>query len=206
MDTLEKYCKKLKLGSEILEEYESISLGDKKDFLTNVLEISINSQDTRRKNRLIAEAKFDVVKTFEGYCFDDIQLPEGLNLEEIKTGNFIEKSHNLIFYGSVGTGKTYLTTAIGVEACNQGKRVKFFKVATLINELIDAYNKATLGRFLKNLKKYDLIILKVLQCCSKYTLFLISVKTLNQYLKLSLAPTQSPRTSFAPSIFTPIAT
>lgn len=159
MDTLEKYCKKLKLGSEILEEYESIPLGDKKDFLTNVLEISINSQEIRRKNRLIAEAKFDVVKTFEGYCFDDIQLPEGLNLEEIKTGDFIEKSHNLIFYGSVGTGKTYLATAIGVEACNQGKRVRFFKVATLINELIDAYNKATLGRFLKNLKKYDLIIL-----------------------------------------------
>ena len=61
MDTLEKYCKKLKLGSEILEEYESIPLGDKKDFLTNVLEISINSQEIRRKNRLIAEAKFDVV-------------------------------------------------------------------------------------------------------------------------------------------------
>ena len=43
MDTLEKYCKKLKLGSEILEEYEDIPLGDKKDFLTNVLEISVNS-------------------------------------------------------------------------------------------------------------------------------------------------------------------
>ncbi|MGL5376990.1 MAG: ATP-binding protein, partial [Cetobacterium sp.] len=111
MDVLEKYCKKLKLGSEILEEYENIPLDDKKKFLTNVLEISINSQEIRKKNRLIAEAKFDIVKTFEGYCFDNIQLPEGLTLEDMKAGNFIEKSHNLIFYGSVGTGKTYLATA-----------------------------------------------------------------------------------------------
>ncbi|MEG0619368.1 MAG: hypothetical protein RR557_08725 [Bacilli bacterium] len=32
MDTLEKYCKKLKLGSEILEEYESIPVFCKAKF------------------------------------------------------------------------------------------------------------------------------------------------------------------------------
>lgn len=72
MNMLKKYCKKLKLSSEILEEYESIPLSDKKDFLTTVLEISINSQEIRRKNRMVAEAKFDVGKIFESYFFNDI--------------------------------------------------------------------------------------------------------------------------------------
>lgn len=39
---------------------------------------------------------------------------------EIKTAAFIDKK-NLILYGPVGTGKTHLATAIGVEACNREK-------------------------------------------------------------------------------------
>lgn len=159
MDKLEKYSKRLKLGNDFLTEYENISFEDKKEFLTKVLEISVKEQEVNRKNRLIKQAKFDVVKTFEGYCFDNIQFPEGLLLDDVKTGSFINKKYNLILYGPVGTGKTYLATAIGVEACNQGKKVRFFKISRLMNEILEAYEKGQQEKFLNNLKKYDLIIL-----------------------------------------------
>jgi len=45
-------------------------------------------------------------------------------MESLKTGAFIGNRENLILYGPPGTGKTHLATAIGIEACNSGKRVK----------------------------------------------------------------------------------
>lgn len=38
----------------------------------------------------------------------------------------------------LGTGKTHLATAIGVEACKKGYNVKFFRTAALVNRLVEA--------------------------------------------------------------------
>ena len=159
MEELEKYCKKLRLGPEILEEYEGIEFTDKKEYLTKVLKQSYENLEVRRKNRRIKEAKFEIVKTFENYDTKELELPETLTLEGLKKLEFIEKNENIIFYGPSGRGKTHLAIAIGYEACNLGKRVRFFKVSNLVTELIEASEAGNLGRYLRSLKKYDLIIL-----------------------------------------------
>lgn len=159
MEELERYCKKLRLGQEILSDYESIEFTDKKDYLTKVLKQSFESLEVRKKNRRIKEAKFDIVKTFENYDIQELELPESITLESLKNVEFIEKSENIIFYGPSGRGKTHLATAIGYEACNLGKSVRFFKVSNLVTELIEVSEAGNLGRYLRNLKKYDLIIL-----------------------------------------------
>ena len=58
----------------------------------------------------------------------------------------------------MGTGKTHLSTAIGLEACNRGKRVRFFRTAALVNQLRDAQKNGELNRFMKQLYKTDLLI------------------------------------------------
>ena len=39
---------------------------------------------------------------------------------------FIRSKENLIFLGSVGTGKTHLASALALKACYEGKNVRFF--------------------------------------------------------------------------------
>jgi DNA replication protein DnaC len=51
-----------------------------------------------------------------------------------------------------------LATAIGVEACNQGKRVKFYRTASLVNQLTDAKANGELKRFFRQIEKCDLLI------------------------------------------------
>lgn len=159
MEELELYCKKLRLGNEILEEFEEIEFTTKKDYLVNVLKKSYENLEVRRKNRRIRDAKFDVLKTFETFEEKELELPETLSLNALKKGEFIEKNENLIFYGPSGRGKTHLAMAIGFEACNSGKNVRFFKVANLINELLEASETGILGKYLKSLKKFDMLIL-----------------------------------------------
>ena len=51
-----------------------------------------------------------------------------------------------------------MATALGVEACMQGKKVRFYKTAALVNELTDAKSNGSLIRYLRNISKLDLLI------------------------------------------------
>lgn len=155
---IELCCKKLKIGKVFYQEYKQIRAESHEEFLLELLKRELANRETVRKNRLLRAAGFDVIKTFENYVFDDIQMPPTITLEDITAAAFLGKKENLILYGPVGTGKSHLATAIGVEACNQGKKVRFFRTAALVNQLTDAKVQGELRRFMKQIEKADLLI------------------------------------------------
>ena len=71
---------------------------------------------------------------------------------------FLPQKENLIFLGSVGTGKFHLARAITLKACQVGRWVRFFTAASLANLLLESNNKGTLNGFLKNLGRVELIV------------------------------------------------
>lgn len=155
---IEACCKQLKIGSTFYKGYKEIQAATHEQFLLALLEKELENREIARKNRLLKTANFDVPKTFQNYIWDQIQIPPAIDIEAIKTAKFMEKKENLILYGSVGTGKSHLATAIGVEACNQGKLVKFYRTASLVNQLTDAKANGELKRFLRQIEKCDLLI------------------------------------------------
>lgn len=152
------HCAALKLGSRISENYVNIEASTNEEFLEKLLKSEVQARDINRKNQLLKTANFDVFKTFENYSFDEIEIPVNIDIEDIKSTSFIERKENLILYGPVGTGKTHLATAIGVEACSRGKNVKFFRTAALVNSLLEAKKNEELKKFLKQIEKIDLLI------------------------------------------------
>lgn len=91
----------------------------------------------------LKQAGFDNIKTFEGYDFNKIIIPNTTSIDGIKSLDFMDRNENLILYGRNGAGKSHMATAIGVEACMQGKKVRFYKTATLVNELTDAKSEGS---------------------------------------------------------------
>uniref|UniRef100_UPI0006D07491 IS21-like element helper ATPase IstB n=1 Tax=Syntrophomonas palmitatica TaxID=402877 RepID=UPI0006D07491 len=152
------YCRQLKWGNSIVENYQGLEADTHEEFLLKLLKMELSNREMTRKNRYLKQAGFDMMKTFQGYEFDQVQIPASITLDELKNADFIEKKENLILYGAVGTGKTHMATAVGVAACNRGKKVKFYRTAALVNDLIDAKAKGNLSRFLKQLEKADLLI------------------------------------------------
>lgn len=157
-DIIAKYCKELRLGRSIVENYQDIEATTNEEFLVKLLELAVQNRHLTRKNRYLKQANFEVMKTFENYSFDNNQIPESITLNELKEGRFIHRRENLILYGHVGTGKTHMATAIGVNACNQEKRVKFYRTATLVNQLVQEKEEGRLNKFLETLRKTDLLI------------------------------------------------
>lgn len=157
-EVIKDYCKQLRWGNSIVRNYGNIDAETHEEFLAKLLEMEVKTREVQRKNRCLRQANFDVIKTFSGYSFDHIEIPTSIPVEELKTAALLERKENLILYGPVGTGKTHMATAIGVEACNQGKKVKFYRTSTLVNELNDAGAAGNLGKMLKQLSKLDLLI------------------------------------------------
>ena len=151
-------CKQLRLSRNLVDNLDLVSGEGTEEALLTLLKMEIGHREESRKARYLKQAGFYTLKSFDGYVFDDIRFPSGTNPEDLKSCLFIEENRNLILFGNVGTGKTHLATALGVEACKKGFQVRFFRTTALVNQLLAAKKGGTLQKFLKTLEKADLII------------------------------------------------
>lgn len=156
--TIEKYAKRLKL-SWIRQHYQEVEATSNEEFLLKLMEQEIQQREERKTNLLLSQSQLPEVPTVP-FKWDEIDYTQGLTRDYFLDGEFLAKKENLIFYGGVGTGKTFLSTLIGLNAIqSSAKNIKFFTVAGLVNRLLEAHEKGTLGRLYKQLEKLDLLIL-----------------------------------------------
>lgn len=81
-------------------------------------------------------------------------------IQELSTCQFIGSNSNIIFQGFTGSGKTYLSCALGRQACKHQIRTRYVRLPDLLME----YDEATLlpkgtVKLLKKYSNYDLLIL-----------------------------------------------
>ena len=151
-------CKRLRLGGDLVANAKRIKKKGNLEFLLELFSAELEERDRKRRNAYQKAAKFDVIKTFEKYTFEDIKFPTALTPEDITGTTFIPRRENLILYGTVGAGKTHLAIAIGMAACDAGYRTRFWRTAVLVNALIEAKREGTLSRFMRQFDKLDLLI------------------------------------------------
>ena len=69
-DKIARYSKELRLGRVIENNYQNIEAETHEKFLVELLEIMLSVRRTNRRNRLLKQAKFDIVKTFQDYTLE----------------------------------------------------------------------------------------------------------------------------------------
>ena len=80
-------------------------------------------------------------------------------MERILSLDFIKQGRNIFITGSSGTGKSFIATAIGYHACNNGIRTMYANMSKLLGTLKVAKNKGTLETELKKIERCRLLIL-----------------------------------------------
>lgn len=159
-EQIEQYMRTLKLGG-LAKEWRSVFYcDDPEQYVKELLELELREREVNRINRMVKTAGFQVIKTLEDFVWNrNIELPSGLTQEYMVELDFLKGRENLIFLGSVGTGKTHLATAIALKACQQGRHVRFFTAASLANLLLERNHKGTLNAFLGTLRKAELLVI-----------------------------------------------
>ncbi|MFD1676370.1 IS21-like element helper ATPase IstB [Alicyclobacillus fodiniaquatilis] len=157
-DDLAKACKTLHLA-HVVEACDTVAFESKEQFMLDVLKTEIRLREENRLKRLLKKASFTQLKTLEDYDFSAVTFPENCTEVMLKDLCFLERKENVLMLGKVGTGKTHLAIALGVEACRKGHSVRFFRVPDLVAILQDKHESGTLARFQKELSDCDLLIL-----------------------------------------------
>jgi len=129
------------------------------DYLLALLEGEVLQREESAQKLRLVKARFPVFKTLDGFEFSAIPSLNKALIIELSRGSYIQRKENIIFIGSYGTGKTHLAISLGVCACRQGKRVRFYTTASLSNELLEAQSQLRLSKLEAALSRYDLIIL-----------------------------------------------
>ena len=97
-------------------------------------------------------------KTLE--AFDRRRLPVKVSaqLSRLLEGDFVERRENVLAFGNPGSGKSHLLCALGHELVRRGYTVLFRPCELLVQELLRAKRDLDIGRVLKKLRHYQVII------------------------------------------------
>lgn len=92
----------------------------------------------------------------------DYAISRGLDrnqMERLLSLDFVSQGQNLFITGSSGTGKSFLATAIGYQACKSGVRTLYSNTSKLLGSLKVAKARNTLENELKKIERCKLLIL-----------------------------------------------
>jgi DNA replication protein DnaC len=127
-------------------------------YLLRLTELEVAARCSNAIGARIRAAGFPVHKDFDTFDFTTLPHLNKQKVLELARGEWIEQHANVCFIGSPGTGKTHLAIALGLAACRQGKRVRFFTAGALVTHMEEAQKRYQLDRFLGQLDKTDLLI------------------------------------------------
>ena len=125
-------------------------------------EISLLYEQSNIEN-MIAKENFSTL-SYEYYRGEDLtRFEKCVNICHNFVQNFKQDYHNLFFYGTVGTGKSFLSGCIAKELLQNGHSVIYFSSSGLFDTLarysFDVKSKDTLYNFYKDLYNCDLVII-----------------------------------------------
>ena len=128
-------------------------------YLLTLLEQEVLQREAHQQKRRLIQARFPVLRTLDSFDFSAVPSLNKAKVLELTRGEYIDKHANVILVGDVGTGKTHVAISLGICACRQGKRVRFYTAAGLINEMVEAQAENRLSKLQAQLMKQDLVIL-----------------------------------------------
>src|SRR5712692_8887987 len=91
---------------------------------------------------------------FDWSCVQGVNKTRVLELAQ---GGYITQAQPILMIGNPGLGKTHVAIGLALSACRQGKYVRFYNVATLVNDLICAQQDLKLSRFMAAMCKVSTI-------------------------------------------------
>jgi DNA replication protein DnaC len=112
-----------------------LSFDDRLDML---VDSEVSSRETRRITRLIRQAGFPLEATLEDLILRASRHIDKSQIAGLSTCDWVRKQQNIIIMGATGTGKSWLSSAFGTQACRQSLSVLCRRTVTLYDDITQA--------------------------------------------------------------------
>ena len=164
LERLHAYCHQLRLyqvETELPTLLEQAAKHERSysEFLEDLLSREIHAKGAKHLAMRLAMARFPFQKTLESFEFKFQPSIDPKVVRELATGRYLEHGENVLLLGPPGVGKTHLAVALGMKACEQGRRVLFTTAMGLIASLGKALGENRLDEKLKLLTQPQVLII-----------------------------------------------
>jgi DNA replication protein DnaC len=161
---LEAYLKELNLPM-FVEHYQAYAKDAMRSgqsperFLLALCQAETSHRQAQRIERAIASARFPFLKELASYEFEAVESIQKTRVLELAHGGYIQRAENLLLLRAPGLGKTHVAIGLALAACRQGRRVRFYRAAKLVDDLLVHQHNLGLSRFTARFERLDLLVL-----------------------------------------------
>lgn len=127
--------------------------------LSILLQAESDDRDEKRFERLKLNAGFRYQASIEEI---NMSANRGLNknlITSLATCEYIKKGDSILIVGATGCGKSFLSSALGHQACSMGYKVLYFNINKLLLKAKMARLDGTLHKLMDRISKTDLLII-----------------------------------------------
>lgn len=138
--------------------------GMNKDFtvdeiIAHLVQAEWDERYNRRLEKLVTKAKFRYQATMEQVDYIAKRNLDKALILRLSSCEWINRKQNVIISGSTGLGKSFLASALGHQACQQGFKVYYRNCSKLFDELKIAKADGSYIKEINRIEKLDLLIL-----------------------------------------------
>ena len=120
-----------------------------------IVQNEIVGRENNKIKNLVKNAKFMITISADDLNYQNLDKSQ---ISDILSLNWISKN-NIIITGATGTGKTYLASAIGNQACRSKISTLYFKTSELIDKIISSKLDGSYAKLFAKLLKPELLII-----------------------------------------------
>lgn len=128
-------------------------------FLRALLDAEIATRAEHAIERRLRAARLPVRKTLSQFDWRRAHGLERARIEDLARCAWISAARNVVLVGPVGTGKTHVAIALGIEAIKRGHNVLFYRASNLVRMLTEARDAKVLSRLQDRLRRTSLLLL-----------------------------------------------
>lgn len=138
--------------------------GMNKDFtidevIAHLVQAEWDERYNRRLERLIKNAKFRYQASMEQVDYIEKRNLDKAQMLRLSSCEWIKRKQSIIISGSTGLGKSFLGSALGHQACQQGYKVYYRNCSKLFDQLKMAKADGSYINEINRIEKLDLLIL-----------------------------------------------
>ena len=143
---------------------EMLETGIKKDFtvdeaIAHLVQAEWDDRYNRRLQRLLKNAKFRYQASMEQIDYLEKRNLDKTQMLRLSSCEWIKRRQSIIISGSTGLGKSFLASALGHQACQQGYKVYYRNCSKLFDQLKMAKADGSYISEINKIEKLDLLIL-----------------------------------------------
>lgn len=129
------------------------------ELINHLLQAEWEERENSKISRLFRTAKFRYSATVEELEFSQARGLDKMQILRLADMSFIKRKENVLICGATGSGKSFIASALGNQACIQGIRTLYYNTTKLFPKLKMLKADGSYMKEIGRIEKQDLLIL-----------------------------------------------